>query len=110
MQNQIVLYLLGIGVKPYYKGFNYLVSALEYTMKSMLHIPIIKIYNIVAGKYGVSPEQVERCIRTLINTLCKTMSPPAHKYKNGEFIYLCTMNLNVSCGRAYEHWNDASYY
>lgn len=85
-----------MGVKPHYKGFNYLVSALEHTMGSILRIPMLEIYDLVATEYGVSPKRVERCIRTLVGILCETMpQPPAYKYTNAEFIYLCTMQIKM---------------
>ena len=98
MRNQIVLYLLKIGVKPHYKGFNYLVSALAHTMDSITRIPMLELYDLVAEEYGITSKQVERCIRTLIGIFCEAISPPlAYKYTNAEFIYLCTMNIKMDC-------------
>lgn len=97
MRNQIVLYLLRTGVKPHYKGFNYLVSALEHTMDSLPRIPMLEIYHLVAEEHGVTAKRVERCIRTLVNTLGDDVSKaPSWKYTNGEFIYLCTMRMRMN--------------
>ena len=96
MKNDIVLYLLKVGVRPHYKGFNYLVRSLEMTLNADERIPMLKIYDTVAREYGINPQRVERCIRTLVNTFYLSMSnPPAYKYTNSEFIYLCTMHMKM---------------
>ena len=96
MKNEIVLYLLKVGVRPHYKGFNYLVSSLEMTLNADLRIPMLKIYDAVAREYDITPQRVERCIRTLVSTYYLTMNnPPAYKYTNSEFIYLCTMHMKM---------------
>jgi Sporulation initiation factor Spo0A C terminal. len=99
VRNEIVLYLLTIGVKPHYKGFNYLVSSLVMTLNADSRIPMLEIYNAVAREYDISSQRVERCIRTLVSTYYQTMSnPPVYKYTNSEFIYLCTMHMKTHIG------------
>lgn len=96
MRNQIVFYLLKIGVRPHYKGFNYFVRALCMTMDSEKRIPMLEIYSSVAHEYDVNPKRVERCMRTLVGTYYSAMQdPPPHKYTNSEFLYLCTMHMKT---------------
>lgn len=93
-RNRIVVYLLKLGVRPHYKGFNYLVAALTITMQAENRVPMLEIYNKVADEYGINARRVERCIRTLIGTYCDLLQPqPQYRYTNSEFIYLCTMNM-----------------
>lgn len=96
MKKQIVNYLLKRGVKPNYKGFNYVVSALEYTTQFDQHIPINTVYNTVAQQFGITWQCVERCIRTLIEASWEHMNPPSdHKPTNAEFIAYHTLRLRL---------------
>lgn len=96
MRNQIVLYLLKIGVRPHYKGFSYLVCALGRTMDTERRISMLELYDYVADEYGINPKRVERCIRTLVDMYYDTMqNPPPYKYTNSEFIYICTMHMKL---------------
>ena len=64
--NAITQYLLSVGVPRNYKGFSYLVMAIEYTIEDgALYIPISKVYKAVADQCQTSPTNVERNIRTL---------------------------------------------
>jgi len=96
LKNQIVFYLLKLGVRPHYTGFNYLVTALEIALASETKVPVLEIYRLVAEEHGVSANRVERCIRTAIQMYCgKTNGDSELKYKNSEFIYLCVMNMRM---------------
>lgn len=96
LRNQIVTYLLNLGVRPHYKGFNYLVSALIITMTTDVRVPMLEIYDRVAQEHEVDARRVERCIRTLVGTYCDTMQPDLrYRYTNSEFLYLCTMNIKT---------------
>lgn len=101
LRNQIVTYLLDLGIRPHYKGFNYLVSALTMTVPQDSKIPMLEIYSKVAEEYGVNARRVERCVRTLIGIYCDNMKPaPQYKYTNSEFLYLCTMHIKLGSGEA----------
>jgi len=95
MKNQIVFYLLKLGVRPHYTGFNYLVTALEIALASETRVPVLEIYKLVAQEHGVTPNRVERCIRTAIQMYCGKTDQAEQKYKNSEFIYLCVMNMRM---------------
>lgn len=96
MKNEIVTYLLEIGVKPHYKGFDYLTQALLLTATSKRRLPICEIYRRVGAEFDVAEERVERCIRTIIGTYFDNMdNPPKYKYTNAEFIYLCTEQIRL---------------
>lgn len=97
MKNKIVLYLLDKGIKPHYKGFDYLIHALTITIPQPHRIPIGQIYEQIAEDFDVTKDRVERCIRTIISTYFDDMdNPPKYKYTNSEFIYLCTEQIRVS--------------
>lgn len=96
MKNKIVIYLLDRGIKPHYKGFDYLIYALTLTIPQPRRIPIGLIYEQTANEFGVTKDRVERCIRTIINTYCDGLPQPTkYKYTNAEFIYLCTEQIRI---------------
>ena len=96
MKNRIIAYLMNLGIRPHYTGFNYLVSALEIAMGSEAKKPALEIYRLVAEEHGVSANRVERCIRTAIQMYCqKELGQTDQKFKNSEFIYLCVMNMRM---------------
>ena len=96
MKNAIVAYLLDIGIKPHYKGFDYLIYALLLTTTSASRISVGEVYNRVAEEFGVTKDRVERCIRTIVTTYFDNMeNPPKFKYTNAEFIFLCTEQIKL---------------
>ena len=89
MKNQITNYLLDHGIKPHYKGFNYVVSAIQIIIQAGTYLPIKSVYIKVSEEYGVSRQCVERCIRTLIEASWRTKMPARYfqdKPTNAEFI------------------------
>lgn len=96
MKNEIVTFLLDIGAKPHYKGFDYLVHALMLTISAKNRIPIGTVYSLVAEEFEVTKERVERCVRTIVSTYFENMpNPPKYKYTNAEFIFLCTEQIRL---------------
>ena len=95
MRNQIVLYLLKIGVRPHYKGFNYLINAIALAFNSNKRIPMLEIYEIVGNAHNVDAKRVERCIRTLVGIYCDAHNPSEFRYTNSEFIYLCAEQMKL---------------
>lgn len=88
--------MLDKGIKPHYKGFDYLIHALTQTIPEPHRIPIGQVYDTTAEEFGVTRDRVERCIRTIITTYCESMdNPPRYKYTNAEFIYLCTEQIRI---------------
>lgn len=99
MKNEIVAYLLEMGVKPHYKGFDYLVQALMITASAPGHISIGEVYTRVAEVFEITKPQVERCIRTVISTYCESPESGMRRaYTNAEFIFLCTRQLKIRPG------------
>lgn len=96
MKNAIVAYLLEMGVKPHYKGFDYLVQALIITVSIPGHISIGEVYRRIAETFEISKPQVERCIRTVIDAYCESGGfSQRRKHTNAEFIFLCTRQLKL---------------
>jgi len=96
MRNQIVLYLLKIGVRPHYKGFNYLITAITIALESNKRIPMLEIYEMVGRAHNVDAKRVERCIRTLVGIYYDSMEDaPRCRYTNSEFIYLCSEQMKL---------------
>jgi Sporulation initiation factor Spo0A C terminal. len=92
----IISYLLDIGIKPHYKGFDYLVSALVLTTSAKSRMPIGEIYKIIAVEHDVTKDRVERCLRTVVTIYFETMdNPPKYKFTNAEFIFLCTEQIKL---------------
>ena len=96
MKKEIISYLLDIGIKPHYKGFDYLVSALVLTTAAKSRMPIGEIYILIAAEHAVTKDRVERCLRTVVTIYFETMdNPPKYKFTNAEFIFLCTEQIKL---------------
>ena len=95
--NAISVYLLDIGVKPNYKGFMYLNTAIQLVIDNKNIIPNITnvLYPKIAKIYKQTPSKVERNIRFAIensNDEYKNMS-------NKEFIAFCALNITLKGGK-----------
>ena len=64
--------LLGCGIYPTKKGYNYLLAAIE-IFRGPTH-NLCDLYKQVANIFQVTPASVERCIRTCINEAFYTSS------------------------------------
>ena len=95
MKAQIIDYLLEEGFRPHYKGFDYLVSALEITTASKSRVPVGILYSKIAEDYDVTWQCVERCIRTAIESYWDAIKAPGSKPTNAEYIALATVRLKV---------------
>lgn len=72
MREKIEDKLIGMGIMPNLKGFNYIVEAVE---KIILdgRVPVSNIYKEIGKKYGESVTKIERTIRYARNN-CKDCS------------------------------------
>ena len=61
--------LRSLGVRPYYKGYSYLLTALDMITDdtNLLSALTTKVYPHIAKCYHVTPTSVERAIRFIIN-------------------------------------------
>ena len=94
-----------LGVTSKYKGYYYLAEAVNMVMEQKdRHIRITKdIYPYLARKYITTPSNIERDIRTVINTCWETNKdgldkiagyPLKFKPTNSEFIYMLAYYLS----------------
>lgn len=79
--------LLEIGVAPNVKGFEYIVRAIEIILEGS-NVPICKgIYLAIAEEYGVSKENVERCIRYCCGTISEEFKKDFKNKQNSYILY-----------------------
>ena len=96
MEPYITQYLLCNGIKPHYKGFQYLVDILLKTTSTDERIPMGKLYKDIGEKHGVTPQCVERSLRTLIGAYWRDSKGEPYKPTNSEYIARVTAILKLS--------------
>lgn len=114
IEKTIDRYYTKLGIKRSLSGSVYLMEALKLSVEdnTLIHRGVTtKLYPMIAQKYNVSPLQVERAIRNLINicynnniiyqtmeALSKTELLNVNKYykpSNSELISLCSWKLKL---------------
>lgn len=95
MENKkIVDYLLGCGIKPNIKGFEYLYTAIEITIRNDYKMPQVTkfLYPTIAEMYNDTPSKVERACRHSIS-----ISNKEFKHMTcGEFIARAAISMKFA--------------
>ena len=107
MKDKTKKLLLSLGVMPNLRGFRYLCDAIDLYNQRGGDISITKeLYPAIAAKHNTTSSRMERCIRTVIDTMTDHVPadtiadilgvPPSNltgTYKNSELIALCALKV-----------------